>query len=95
MGSTGGRWVVGPDDLRFNLNDSMILFIPGNVHQYVTGPISLSVQNVAGGALQKMENDFPNSELQERARSMEKTAEQSAVTSPSVVLENVEVQKTE
>lgn len=93
MGSTGGRWVVGPDDLRFNLNDSMILFIPGNVYQYVTGPIS--VQNIAGGALQKTENDFPNSELQERARSMEKTAEQSAETSPSVALENVEVQKTE
>ncbi|XP_010712168.1 protein mono-ADP-ribosyltransferase PARP14 [Meleagris gallopavo] len=43
-----------------------------------------------GGALQKTENDFPKSELQERSRSMEKTAEQSAETSPSVVLENVE-----
>ncbi|XP_021254186.1 poly [ADP-ribose] polymerase 14 isoform X3 [Numida meleagris] len=43
-----------------------------------------------GGALQKMENDFPNSERQERAHSVEKTAEQSAETSPSVVLENVE-----
>ena len=90
VGSIGGRWMVGPDDLRSNLNDSINLFIPGNVHQYVTGPISLSVQNVAGGALQKMENDFPNSELQERARSMERTAEQSAETSPSVVLENTE-----
>ncbi|POI35113.1 hypothetical protein CIB84_001138 [Bambusicola thoracicus] len=43
-----------------------------------------------GGALQKMENDFPNSELQERACSVERTAEQSAETSPSVVLENIE-----
>ncbi|XP_031446538.1 protein mono-ADP-ribosyltransferase PARP14-like isoform X2 [Phasianus colchicus] len=43
-----------------------------------------------GGALQKTENDFPKSELQERSHSMEKTAEQSAETSPSVVLENVE-----
>ncbi|XP_052530868.1 protein mono-ADP-ribosyltransferase PARP14 isoform X1 [Tympanuchus pallidicinctus] len=43
-----------------------------------------------GGALQKTENDFPKSELQERSRSMEKGAEQSAETSPSVVLGNVE-----
>lgn len=56
----------------------------------ITGSFSFSVKNVAGGALQKTENDFPKSELQERSRSMEKTAEQSAETSPSVVLENVE-----
>ncbi|XP_032301847.1 protein mono-ADP-ribosyltransferase PARP14-like isoform X2 [Coturnix japonica] len=42
-----------------------------------------------GGALKKT-NDFTNSELQEKDRSMEKSAEQSAETSPSVVLEHVE-----
>uniref|UniRef100_A0A8C2UGW8 Uncharacterized protein n=1 Tax=Coturnix japonica TaxID=93934 RepID=A0A8C2UGW8_COTJA len=50
---------------------------------------SLSVKNVTGGALKKT-NDFTNSELQEKDRSMEKSAEQSAETSPSVVLEHVE-----
>ncbi|XP_072197855.1 protein mono-ADP-ribosyltransferase PARP14-like isoform X2 [Excalfactoria chinensis] len=43
-----------------------------------------------GEAVKKTKNGSANSELQERARSMEKSAEQSAETSPSVVLEHVD-----